>query len=112
MKMTSQLSMIDMLSLAQGNFGAIQGLNRKIKNVLLNEMKGQDTPENRKKLADTEAEKFKSSLMIPDSLKENIYEGFDPLLVSHELADKHFILLLNTILNVDENKTSDAEFIE
>ena len=34
-QLTSQLSLVEILALMQGNFGAIQGLNMKLKNVLL-----------------------------------------------------------------------------
>ena len=37
------MSMIDMMNLLQGNFAAIRGLHEKMKTVLLNEMKGEDT---------------------------------------------------------------------
>jgi hypothetical protein len=45
--------------------GAIQGLNNKLRTILLKKMGGMDTPELRKSLAEGEAEKFKSFLFVP-----------------------------------------------
>ena len=51
----------------QGNLGAIVGFPNKIRDILLNEIEGKvDSPEGRKKLAETEAKKVKDSLKIPD----------------------------------------------
>jgi hypothetical protein len=44
MQLTSQLSMTELLALMQGNFGAIQGMNNRMKTVLLKKMEGIDTP--------------------------------------------------------------------
>jgi hypothetical protein len=44
MQLTSQLSMTELLALMQGNFGAIQGMNKRLKKVLLKKMGGKDTP--------------------------------------------------------------------
>lgn len=40
--------MVELLALMQGNFGAIEGINRKFKHVLITRMGGQDTEERRK----------------------------------------------------------------
>ena len=49
MQMTSQLSLTEMLAVFQGNFGAVQGMTRKLKKVLLEKrLKGEDTSVSRK----------------------------------------------------------------
>lgn len=49
MQLTSQLSLSEMLAIFQGNFGAVQGMSRKFKKVLLDKkLKGEDTPAKRK----------------------------------------------------------------
>lgn len=63
MQLTSQLSLVEMLGLMQGNFGAIQGLSRKLKDTLQKNV-GTDTPDNRKKLANKEADKLKSLITV------------------------------------------------
>lgn len=100
-----------MLALLQGNFGFIQGMNRRLKDLLIKEMGNKDTPENRKKLADKECQKFKDLITIPTEILANIHEGFEPLLVSRDTADIHFIKILNTILDFDEKNRTDEEFI-
>ena len=42
----------------------------------------------------------------------NIHEGFDPLLVSGEVVDLHFLRILNVILDFDSSTRSDADFVE
>ena len=71
-------------------------------------MGGMDTPELRKSLAEGEAEKFKSFLFVPSEVLKNVYEGFDPILVSHEVVDNHFLRILDTILDFDTTKSTDA----
>ena len=65
-------------------------------------MNQQDTPENRKKLANKEGDKLKAFITIPEKVQANVHEGFEPLLVSAEMIDKHFILVLNAILDFDD----------
>lgn len=74
-----------------------------MKVLLLNEMKNQDTPENRKALIEREAEKFKSRIIIPESIRSHVHEGFDPLLVSHEIIDKYLAQLFNAVLDFDSS---------
>jgi hypothetical protein len=83
-----------------------------MKKVLLEFMDNHDTPEQRITLAARESEKIKATLVIPASIRDNIYEGFDPLLVSREIIDKHLIRVFNTILNFDDSHRTDAEFID
>jgi len=71
-------------------------------------MKGEDTKENRKNLALKEAEKFKTLLFIPDSVKNNVYEGFEPLLIAGEMADKYFEQIVNMVMDFDNTTNSDA----
>ena len=91
-----------MLALMQGNFGAISGLNSKMRKVLMQKMNQVDTAENRKRLVDAEAEKFKTYLFIPTESINNIHEGFDPLIASSDVIDTHFIKIVNAILDFDE----------
>jgi len=44
MQLTSQLSLTELLAVMQGNFGAIQGMHRKLKTVLIKKMGGEDSP--------------------------------------------------------------------
>lgn len=69
LQLTSQLSLTELLAIMQGNFGAIEGMNRKLKDLLMKQMNQQDTAENRKKLADKEATKFKTYLTIPSQIQ-------------------------------------------
>jgi hypothetical protein len=101
MQLTSSLSLAEMLAVMQGNLGAIQGLNQKLRNILLSKMDGVDTPDKRRELAEGEAEKFKSMLFIPGEVVPNVHEGFDPLLVSGEVVDTHFATILDVILDFD-----------
>ena len=111
MQLTSSLSLAEMLAVMQGNLGAIQGLNQKLRNILLNKMDGVDTPDKRRELAEGEAEKFKSMLFIPGEVVSNVHEGFDPLLVSGEVVDTHFATILDVILDFDARR-DDSQFIE
>jgi len=111
MQLTSQLSLTEMLAVMQGNFGAIQGVHRKLKTVLMKRMGGQDDPIKRKKLVEEESAKFKALLFVPREVEPNIYEGFDPILVSEDVVDSHFAKGLNLILDFDES-APDAEFVE
>lgn len=111
MSLTSQLSLTELLALMQGNFGAVSGLHTKFKSVLIKKMGGQDTPEKRKELIEKEAEKFKGLLFVPREVEPNVYEGFDPVLVSGDVVDVHFAKALNLILDFNES-SSDAEFVE
>lgn len=55
---------------------------------------------------------MKAMLFIPDAVKANIYEGFDPLLVSGEVIDTHFTRFIDLILDFDDVNRNDVEFIE
>lgn len=113
MQLTSQLSLAEMLAVFQGNFGAVQGMNRKFKKVLLDKkLKGEDTPAKRKQLIDSEGEKLKNLLFVPDAVKPNIFDGFEPLLVAGDLVDTHFARILDLILDFDDQTRPDSEFIE
>lgn len=48
-------------------------------------------------------------MFIPKDIEQNVYEGFDPILVSGEVIETHFAKLLDTVLNSSGN---DAQFIE
>ena len=87
-------------------------MNKRLKKVLLKKMGGKDTPQKRKELAESEAEKFKSLLSVPHEIEANVYEGFDPLLVSGDVVDTHFAKALNIILDFDDNTGTDAQFVE
>jgi len=47
-------------------------------------------------------------LTIPNEIRDNVHEGFDPILVSGEIVDTHFIKILDAILNFDNKNKSDA----
>ena len=96
----------------QSNFGALQGMYQKLKNVLIKNMNNQDTPENRKALAEKEGAKLKTFITIPTEVYDNIHEGFDPLIVTGEIVDTHFIKIINAILDFDDHNKTDADFIE
>lgn len=82
MQLTSQLSLSEMLALMQGNLGAITGLHKKLKDILLKKMNQEDTPAKRKELAEGEAKKFNEVLFVPNEVQKNIHEGFEPVLAS------------------------------
>jgi hypothetical protein len=42
-------------------------------------------------------------LKVPASIEANIYEGFDPILVSNEIIDTHFAKILKEILDFEDN---------
>ena len=63
-------------------------------------------------MAVREAEKYKAYLIIPEDVRENIYEGFDPIIASSDLIDSHFERIINSILDFDDAQRSDTEFIE
>lgn len=75
-------------------------------------MNGQDNQESRKALAEGEAKNFKTYLTVPQELVFHVHEGFDPILVTNEVVDTHFLKILNAILDFDETTRSDGEFIE
>lgn len=113
MQLTSQLSLAEMLAIFQGNFGAVQGINRKFKNVLLDKrLKKDDTPAKRKQLIESEGEKLKNLLFVPDAVKPNIFDGFEPLLVAGDVVDSHFARIVDLILDFDDQARPDSEFIE
>lgn len=88
-------------------------MNKKFKRVLLDKkLKGQDNPASRKKLIETEAEKLKNLLFVPDEIKSNIYEGFEPLLVAGDSVDTHLTRIMDVILDFDPETRPDSEFIE
>jgi len=43
-------------------------------------------------------------LILPEELKKNVLEGFDPLLVVGELIDKHFEIITEHTFNFDPKK--------
>jgi PleD family two-component response regulator len=94
-----------------GNFGAIVGFNLKLKAILNKELGAQDTKEARIALADRESQKLNATLIIPQQIAANVYEGFEPLTVSKEIIEKHYLRIFNFILDFDSSK-SDTEFIE
>jgi hypothetical protein len=88
-------------------------MNKKFKKVLLDKkLKGQDNPASRKQLIQTEAEKLKNFLFVPDEIKSNIYEGFEPLLVAGDSVDTHLARIMDVILDFDPDTRPDSEFIE
>jgi hypothetical protein len=88
-------------------------MNKKFKKVLLDKkLKGQDNPASRKKLIEAEAEKLKNLLFVPDEIKSNIYEGFEPLLVAGDSVDTHLARIMDVILDFDPETRPDSEFIE
>ena len=97
-----------MLALMQGNLGAITGIHRRFRDVLIKYMGGADTPDARKQLTEAESEKLKSMFNIPDEIKSHIHEGFEPLLVSEEVIDNHFGRILDLILDFDSANSTDA----
>ena len=109
-QLTSSLSLTEMLALMQGNLGAISGMSKKLKTVLLKKIE-LDTAEKRKALAQGEADKFKSFLFVPSEVQPNVHEGFDPILVSEDVVDTHLTRILDVILDFDDTQ-SDAIFIE
>jgi hypothetical protein len=58
-----------------------------------------------------ESEKFKALIFLPNEVKANVYEGFDPVLVSGDVIDIHFAKALNLILDFNDSQP-DAQFIE
>ena len=96
----------------QGNFGAITGIHRRFKEVLIKYMGGEDTPAARKELVDTESEQLKAMFNVPEEIKSHIHEGFEPLLVSEEVIDNHFVRIIDLILDFDSANSTDANFIE
>lgn len=78
-----------------------------MKDLLMKELEGNDTTENRKKLAEKEAEKFKAQMVVPTEVEKNIHEGFEPLLASADIIDDHFLKVLNAILDFPSSN-SDA----
>jgi hypothetical protein len=95
----------------QGNYAVVHGLGKKIKNVLKHDMDEEDTPATRKVYAEKESNKMKNNLCVPEAVKENIHEGFDPLLVGGEVIDKHVVLLLTYVLDYNEETVGDEEFV-
>jgi hypothetical protein len=65
-----------------------------------------------KKLIEAEAEKLKNLLFVPDEIKSNIYEGFEPLLVAGDSVDTHLTRIMDVILDFDPETRPDSEFIE
>lgn len=49
-------------------------------------------------------------ITLPDQIKGNVFEGFDPLVGSADIINKHMILIINCIMDFDHNKRSEAEF--
>lgn len=96
----------------QGNLGAVQGLNSRLKSVLLKEMDNKDTPENRKSLAEREKENLLPLIIIPREVEANVHEGFEPLTVSSDILDTYMIKFINVILDHDDKTTPDAVFVE
>ena len=72
-------------------------------------MGGQDTPVKRKEMVEKEAEKFKALIFLPKEVEPNVYEGFDPVLVSGDVVDIHFAKTLNLTLDFSGD---DSTFIE
>ena len=108
MQMTSQLSLTEMLAVFQGNFGAVQGMTRKLKKVLLEKrLKGEDTSVSRKQLIESEGDKLKNLLFVPNEIKDNIYEGFEPLLVAGDAVDTHLARILDLVLDFDSDSRPD-----
>ena len=75
-------------------------------------LKGDDTPAKRKQLIETEGEKLKNLLFVPDSVKPNIFDGFEPLLVAGDVIDSHFARIVDLILDFDDQTRPDSVFID
>lgn len=61
-----------------------------------------------------ESAKLKDLLFIPSEIETHVHEGFDPILVSGEVIDQHFLLILDLVLDFDATNSAnnDAKFIE
>jgi len=53
-----------------------------------------------------------SAIFIPDSIKGHVFEGFDPLVGSADIINKHVILIINCVMNFDANTRRESEFAE
>lgn len=54
-----------------------------------------------------ETEKLKNTLKIPSVIEGNVLEGFEPLLVTSELIDVHFMHLVNHALTYVPDSSND-----
>lgn len=45
-------------------------------------------------------------------MKTNIFDGFEPLLVAGDVVDSHFARIVDLILDFDDQKRPDSEFME
>jgi hypothetical protein len=75
-------------------------------------MGGVDTQAARKQLIDNESEALKGMFEVPEEIMSHIHEGFEPLLVSEEVIDNHFVRIIDLILDFDSANSTDANFIE
>jgi len=51
-------------------------------------------------------------LFVPDSVKPNIFDGFEPLLVAGDAVDSHFARIVDIILDFDDQTRPDSVFID
>ncbi len=49
---------------------------------------------------------------MPDAVKPNVFDGFEPLLVAGDIVDTHFARIVDVILDFDDQARPDSEFIE
>jgi hypothetical protein len=59
-----------------------------------------------------ESAKLKHTLVIPAAVSKHILEGFEPLLVTGELIDKHFMHLINHALSYVAGTSNEQVYIE
>ena len=109
MQMMAQMSLSEILAISAGNIESIHNLVPRLKEVLIREMGGKDTLENRKKLAERESAKLKACLFIPEQIKNNVHEGFDPILVVSDIIDDNFLSIFDFIM--DDYQGSESEQI-
>lgn len=95
------------MALLTANAAGIQGLGSRFKNIMLEEMKNQDSPQRRKEVAEKESAKIKKHLVVAPNVVENVFEGYDPNLNTGEITDKYLLILVNTIM--DHNPETDTE---
>jgi len=72
---------------------------------------GVDTPEKRQMISKKESLMFEKNIFIPEAIKGNVIEGFEPLMVSAEIIETNITTIINMILDFDES-TSEVSFMK
>ena len=74
-------------------------------------MNGEDNENNRQIAADKISEEISSEIVIPESVRNDVKPGSDPVKITSEIIKKHARKAIDGILDTEVNTNNSSEFI-